>query len=148
MIKRLFIFAAAVMMIGLSGCHKHNEVDENEILKAGIQGCWELTSVTTKSASVGNVTVDVYIEFLAPDAMTLYQKIGEGRYTKFTGTYTLAEKQLSGTYTSGNKKTWGPYDATLDDEAGILTLALPEKTEKDVYKKIESIPSAVTSNVY
>ena len=147
MMKRLLIFAAAVMMIGLSGCNKHNEVDENELLKAGIQGCWEFTSITTK-VSVGNVPVSVYIEFLAPDSMNLYQKIGEGRYTKFTGKYTLADKQLSGTYDSGSKKTWGPYDASLDDEAGLLTLSLPEKTEKDVYKKIESIPSSVTSNVY
>lgn len=108
-----------------------------------ITGIWQLTSVSTK-ASVGNVQVDVYIEFAA-SSFTIYQKIGEGRYKHFTGTYVLEGTSLSGKYS--DNKPWGAvYDVTRDGET--LVLGPQGGTEKDTYKKVSSIPSSVTDNIY
>lgn len=110
--------------------------------KTSVVGCWELVSVTTKVA-VGSVNVNVYIDFKSTGSFDLYQKIGEGRYTKFTGTYKLdSDGKLSGTYDGGS--AWGPYTAALSGTS--LTLSTASETDK--YNKINAIPGSVTSNLY
>ena len=95
--------------------------------------------------SVGNVQVSVYIEFASGGSFTLYQKIGEGRYTMFTGSYSLsADNKLSGSYNGGS--AWGPYDVALS--GGTLTLTSAGGKEVDTYKKISAIPESVTGNLY
>lgn len=140
MMKKVLLFAA-VLMLGLTACHK-----EPQDLKPGadaLAGNWELVSVETK-ASVGDVNVSVYITFTAPDSFTLYQKIGEGRYTVFTGTYAVEDALLSGVYS--NNKKWGPYTLNLADD--MLKLTSANGGEVDSYRKIGEIPASVTSNLY
>ena len=129
-------FAAAMMLLS---CGNSKE----EKVSLSVDGCWELISVTTKSATVGTETVSVYIEFLA-GSFTLYQKIGEGRYTVFSGSYTIDQKEqtLSGTYADGT--AWGPYSVACSD----ANMSLSKDSETDSYKKIDAIPAAVTSNTY
>ena len=141
--KVLTILAAAALL--LCACNKPEGGGSGgggEDTPVSVEGSWELTGVTTK-ASVGGVNVSVYITF-ASGQFTLYQQIGEGRYTKFTGTYTLNDKSLSGQYDGG--KNWGPYTAALNGTN--LTLTTAGGKETDTYKKIGSIPSTVTDNLY
>ncbi len=140
--KRLLYLAAALVLAAFaSAC---GSKDNPEATKVNVTGCWELASVTTK-ASVGSVTVSVYVEFKAGGSFVLYQKIGEGRYSSFSGTYQLSdENALSGSYSGG--KAWGPYSASLSGTSLVLTSASGK--EVDTYKKIESIPASVTENVY
>ena len=112
---------------------------------ASIVGAWELSTVATK-ASVGSETVSVYLSFAEAGTFEIYQKIGAGRYTHFTGRYTLdtESKKLSGSYEDG--KAWGPYDVSLDGSS--LKLSKTEGKEVDTYRKVDSIPASVTENIY
>lgn len=140
MMKKLLLMAACVL--ALVACKK--ESGDPTPSSEGVVGIWELASVTTK-ASVGDVQVSVYVDFTNGGNFTLYQKIGEGRYTKFTGTYTLtSDSKLAGSYGSGS--TWGPYDAAVSGET--LTLASAGGKEVDTYKKISAIPENVLQNLY
>lgn len=140
MMKKLLLMAACVL--ALVACKK--EGGDPTPSSEGVVGIWELASVTTK-ASVGDVQVSVYVDFTNGGNFTLYQKIGEGRYTKFTGTYTLtSDSKLAGSYGSGS--TWGPYDAAVSGET--LTLASAGGKEVDTYKKISAIPENVLQNLY
>jgi hypothetical protein len=140
--KLLLIFAC----LGLfAACQENNPDDPGKKDQVDVTGVWELVSVATK-ANVGSVTVNVYIDFAADNSFTLYQKIGEGRYTKFSGSYKLDKETgaLSGSYSGGS--AWGPYTAARS--GGSLTLTSAGGKEVDSYKKLDSIPSSVTENVY
>lgn len=140
MLKRLAILAAAVLM--LVGCGGHNK--ENPVKALDVTGEWVLTSITTRSASIGGTQVAVYINFTAEKTFELYQKIGEGRYTYFKGTYQLSGESLSGTYDNG--KAWGSiYTVTVDGDQ--MTLTPSGGSETDNYRKT-SIPQSVKDNIY
>lgn len=128
---------AAVLTLTAVSCGKSNK-DKDEL---SIDGTWELYSVETKTVTVGTVSVDVYLEF-KDGTFLLYQRIGEGRYTRFDGFYLLKKKELTGTYAGG--KAWGPYEVELTESDLILT----KGSEKDTYKKIASVPEKVLSNMY
>ncbi|MBO4634144.1 MAG: lipocalin family protein [Bacteroidales bacterium] len=136
--KYLYILAALAL---LAACKKNDSTPVQEV--PAVSGVWELTSVTTK-VSVGNVEVSVYIDFSTEKTFTLYQKIGEGRYTRFEGLYAIEQDRLSGTYSDGT--AWGPYLFALDGDKLSLTSA--GKKEVDTYKKIEAVPESVSGNVY
>lgn len=153
MMKKLFALAAVLLTIAACG-GKDNPVTPSptpgggggggSTTKLDVTGSWELSNVETK-VSVGSVNVSVYISFTSDGSFTLYQKIGEGRYTRFTGTYTVsADNKLSGKYS--NNAAWGPYTAAM--ASGKLTLTSAGGKEVDTYTKISAIPSSVTQNIY
>lgn len=142
MMKKFLLMAACAL--ALVACKKDDGGDPTPTPATGVVGIWELSSVTTK-AVVGDVQVSVYVDFTNGGNFTLYQKIGEGRYTKFTGTYTLtSDGKLSGSYSGGS--SWGPYDAAVSGET--LTLTSAGGKEVDTYKKISAIPENVLQNLY
>ncbi|MBQ7421634.1 MAG: hypothetical protein IJV27_05815 [Prevotella sp.] len=145
MIKRLFyIAAAAVLSLALIvSCKRETMPEEQEGSK--IVGVWELTDIITKSPQIGDVNVSVYIEFLEDKSFSVYQKIGLGRYSLFTGSYDLySDETLSGKYS--NDKAWGPYSVTIGEKT--LTLKLLEGAETDIYTKVDTVPEAVRQNLY
>lgn len=141
MMKNILFMLASLAL--LAGCHRTDPEDLTPAVD--VTGSWELSSVTTR-VSVGGEQVSVYLVFSTAGSFDIYQKIGAGRYTHFTGNYTLNkdEKLLSGTYADGTK--WGPYEAAL--QGTTLTLNLPGGKEVDSYKKIDAVPESVTGNVY
>ena len=142
MMKKVLILAT--LALALFACKKENGDEPTPTPTAGITGIWELNSVATKVA-VGSVQVSVYVEFSADQSFTLYQKIGEGRYTRFNGTYALAsDGKLSGSYSGG--ESWGPYDAAVNGDT--LTLTSAGGKEVDSYKRISAVPESVTGNLY
>ena len=143
------LFAMAALLLALAACGDNKDNPENGSgggstnTKVSVTGIWELASVSTK-ATVGSVNVNVYIDFASDGSFSLYQKIGEGRYTLFTGTYSLsADNQLSGKYASGS--SWGPYSAAMS--GSNLTLTSAGGKETDTYKKISAIPESVLKNL-
>lgn len=136
--KKFWLLAVAVTLF--AACNKDNNTS-----KLDVAGSWELTGVATK-ATVGSETVEVYVEFTSEGTFTLYQKLGQGRYTVFKGNYTVdaAAGKLSGKYSGG--KTWGPYSGAV--EGNTLTLTSDGGKEVDTYKKIDAIPDAVKNNTY
>ena len=143
--KRVLYAIAVVALCLLAACGKVKQPgkEESKTQAPAIAGIWELSNITTK-ANVGSVTVSVYLDFTSDGNFTLYQKIGEGRYTKFTGTYALEKDSLSVKYSYG--KAWGPYKAEINDSS--LTLAKEGGQETDTYKKIDAVPETVTTNLY
>ncbi|MBP5218163.1 MAG: lipocalin family protein [Bacteroidales bacterium] len=139
MIKRLIILAVAAL--ALVGCKGHGD---DPVKALDVTGEWELTSIVTRSASIGGTPIAVYINFTAEKTFDLYQKIGEGRYTHFKGTYQLSGESLSGTYDNG--KTWGSV-YTVAIEGDQMTLTTTGGTEADTYRKT-TIPQSVKENVY
>ena len=125
------------MLLGLFSCSKSEEHKPLDIT-----GDWNITSITTKSATIGSQNVDVYISFQQGGAFTLYQKTGSGRFQKYEGTWTLSGKLLSGNYSDGT--SWGTtYNVSLHDE--MLTLeSNTTPVEVSVYKRT-SIPQSVVS---
>lgn len=81
-LKNVFIALAALATLAACGGGK----DEKPL---DITGEWNLVSIQTKSATLGGQTVDVYILFASDRSFTMYQKIGAGRYYKYSGTYVL-----------------------------------------------------------
>lgn len=150
MMKKLFALAAVLLTIAACGGKDNPDTPSptpgggGSTTKLDVTGSWELSNVETK-VSVGSVNVSVYITFASGDSFTLYQKIGEGRYSVFTGTYTMSsDNKLSGKYS--NNAAWGPYTAALS--GGKLTLTSAGGKEVDTYTKISSIPAAVSGNTY
>lgn len=144
MMRKLLYKAAALTVLCLAAlsCGKSNKDSETKSLK--VTGSWVLSRVETKAPTVGDVPVEIYIDFASGSAFTLYQKLGEGKFTKFTGTYTVSGKELSGSYTGGS--AWGPYEMELSEDQLVLSKA--DGVERDVYSKIDAIPTTVLSNVY
>lgn len=138
--KILFVLTSLAL---LAGCHRTDPEDLTPAVD--VTGSWELSNVTTR-VTVGSEQVSVYLVFSTSGSFDIYQKIGAGRYTHFTGNYTLnkEEKILSGTYADGTR--WGPYEAAL--QGTTLSLNHPGGTEVDSYKKIDAVPESVTGNVY
>lgn len=80
-----------------------------------IVGEWHLVSVSGL-----NTVPQVYVEFGQDLSFDLYQKVGEGRYRKFDGTYAVSGTTLSGKYSDGEK--WGSdYAVSFDGEKMLLT---------------------------
>lgn len=104
-ILALSVFAAAV------SCNKI----KGPVVAESIVAEWHLVSVSGQSSAP-----EVYVNFAQDLSFELYQKIGEGRYRKYTGSYTVTESIVSGTYSDGEK--WGSdYEASFDGENLILT---------------------------
>ena len=97
--KNLYRIILAISVLTLSvSCGKKG--DEGPVVSDKIVAEWHLLSVSGMSS-----VPQVYVEFAKDLSFELYQKIGEGRYRKYEGTYTVAGDVVSGTYADGVK--WG-----------------------------------------
>ena len=140
--RALYAFTVAALCL-LTACGGKDKPGKDKTKTSDIAGVWELSDIVTK-ASIGSVEVSVYLDFASDGKFTLYQKLGEGRYTKFTGTFALEKGVLSGNYSDA--KAWGPYNVAVDKTS--LTLEKEGGKETDVYRKIDAVPAEVTSNLY
>lgn len=122
--KRLAMLMIAAAAVLAAACGKEDK-------KVDVSGEWELTNVefVTKSAVIGSETVFVYMSFDKAGTFSIYQKLGEGRYQTFSGTWALSGDVLNGTYSDG--KNWAcPYRVSRDGDTMIM-VSSPD--EKDVY---------------
>lgn len=136
--KILTILAAMTAMLLATSC------GEKEKKPLDITGEWALQSIATKAVQIGSVKVDVYISFAQDGSFELYQKVGEGRYRRFDGNWSLLEDQLSGTYSDG--KAWGSTYTVSMDADRLIMLSSSATPEESVYTKT-TIPSDVKNNI-
>lgn len=132
---RVYLFAVALLAaFTFVGCKKNNDepaVDNSSKLV----GEWH--------CAPEEYDVDVYVAFSAEGTFDEYQRIGEGRYRHYAGTWTLNKETLSGVYSDG--ESWGSdYTVSFADDTMILT-SNNESQEAMTYFK-ETIPADVKSS--
>jgi len=94
---------------------------------------WHSTSLVLDDA-------DIYLDFFEQGTFIIYQKIGEGGHTAYTGTWTLNGNILSGKY-SGGEDWAASYAITMHDK--FLTLiSQNEAAEESVFQTC-TIPEEV-----
>ena len=77
--------------------------------------------------------VDVYVAFATEGTFDEYQRIGEGRYRHYAGTWSVNKSELSGVYADGTE--WGSsYALSFDGDTMTLT-AKNDSEEAIVYTK-------------
>lgn len=117
----------------------------NEAAKAvDVVGEWELYSIdgTPADGLEEGFKTTVYLSFTAEGNFEIFQKLGEGRFRKYEGTFSVTEDLLSGTYSDG--ESWG---ATYKAENGGSTLTLTAQNgsnEVSIYNAC-TIPADVRS---
>ena len=134
--KKSLILALVSALTLLVSC-KEEEIPLNII------GTWGITDIQTKSATLGGQTVEIYITFNEDSTFQLYQMIGQGRFSSFSGTWTLVETTLDGKYSDGS--AWGSsYQISQNDDR--TTLVMSCAGEDYSYKKT-TLPSDIESKL-
>lgn len=128
--KILYMLSAALLLIA---CGDKNGGKETEpALEELICGEWHSTSVA--------VDADIYMAFSEDKTFELYQKVGEGAYRLYRGTWNLEENILAGRYNDG--EDWAAsYEVIINDKTLTLT-SKNDAAEESVFMK-ESIPAEV-----
>ena len=105
----LLIISAAFLAASCGSKEEGPNVSENIVAE------WHLTSVSGMSS-----VPQIYINFAQDLSFQLYQKVGDGRYRRYDGTYTVASTVLSGKYADG--QAWGSsYTVSFDGDVLVLT---------------------------
>ena len=137
MMMKRFILILASALVAVAGCRKDNP----QPASGGVEGEWELVSVSfgTKSAVVGDETVEVYVEFASGGKFSLYQQLGAGRFAAYGGSWTLSGETLSGKYSDGS--SWA-CDYSVGSGDGSLTLTAVGSGDSYIYRSC-TIPDSV-----
>ena len=134
--KILYIISAVLFIIGCSD--KNGEGNKGPSLKEQIHGEWHSNSLPTEDS-------DIYISLGADGVFDLYQKIGEGDYRLYRGTWNLEGNLLSGKYNDG--EDWGAsYHVTMNKEHMTL-ISNNEAAQESVFEKC-IIPEEVKDTPY
>lgn len=129
------VLTVMLCILCLVGCNKKPKPGDMDL-----SGEWHL-----KSFSAGNAEeaeVDVYLAFdNQSKAFALYQRLGEGHYSFYEGSFLLKNGILSGTYKDGSNFACS-YTVTL--EGDVLTLTSRDVAPEEICIYIrEAIPASV-----
>ena len=130
LMKRLLFILTALMVITATGCKKDPKPID---CKATLPGEWHCMPE--------GIDAEVYAAFEENGSFDLYQKVGEGRYRHYTGSWTCEGNTLSGIYSDGI--AWGSsYTVAFTDKDNMTLTTLNGSDEAMVYTR-ESVPSEV-----
>lgn len=109
--KKLFVKILALLALAaaFAGCKKDDGAPET----GRIVGEWHYANGQTGAAQI-----DVYLAFDANSTFAVYQKIGEGAYRRYTGTYTLEGNALTGVYSNGDPWASG-YTVNIEADGSL-----------------------------
>lgn len=131
----LKILGIAIAFLALAACKK------DESAAVDVSGQWHL--VSSDRIDIEASGIDVYISFTASGRFELYQKIGDGRYRYFSGTYTMDGSRLAGTYSDAT--AWGStYTVSVSD--GTLVMTAENSSAEVCTYASEQIPQDVISD--
>ena len=130
---RIYFLTAVLCALALVGCGKEKDTPKvNNATK--VVGEWH--------CAPEGYDVDVYVAFDADGSFEEYQRLGEGRYRHYAGTWSVNKSELSGVYADGTE--WGSsYTLSFNGDTMTLT-ANNDSAEAIVYTKCE-IPTEVKS---
>ena len=129
--KRLLYFISALMLMVSCGGDKDGQQTE---LTLEQKLCTEWHSTTL------SLDADLYISFAGDKTFELYQKIVEGAYRLYRGTWNLEEDILTGKYNDGEE--WAAtYQISIEGNTLTMT-SMNDAAEVSVYEKTE-IPSRI-----
>lgn len=127
--KILFFISALIIMVS---CGDKGGKQPELTLEDKLCTDWHSTSLSLEA--------DIYISFADNNTFELYQKIVEGAYRLYRGTWNLEEDILTGKYNDG--EDWAAaYQISIDGETLTMT-SKNDVAEVSVYKKTV-IPSSV-----
>mgnify|MGYP003497601850 FL=1 len=122
------ILFAAAAILALASC-----VKSEEALVKKLAGDWYYETVES------DVPVQVYVSFANDMTFQLFQKVGDGAFRRYTGTYTFDGTVLDGVYS--DKSTWKEAkNVTIDGD--ILT-AVGVKTGETITYVRKLVPATV-----
>ncbi len=136
-IKNIFklLIPAVSCLLLLSACNKSPKKADTDI-----SGEWTMVS----SDGMDMDEVSVYLSFTQTKEFDLYQKLGEGRYRHYSGTYNLTDNILSGTYKDGSKFA-DSYLITLEADKTVLIMKSQNGAGLESRYEKSTIPSEVKS---
>lgn len=128
---RIYFLITALCALAFVGCGKEKDTPKVDNA-AKVVGEWH--------CAPEGMDVDVYVAFDAAGTFDEYQRLGEGRYRHYAGTWSVNKSTLSGVYADGTE--WGSsYTLSFDGETMTLT-ANNDSAEAIVYTKT-TIPADV-----
>ena len=128
--KKLFYFISAIMLMVSCG----EKEGPKPSIDLGSEICTEWHSTTLA------LDADIYLSFASDNTFELYQKIVEGAYRLYRGTWNLEEGILTGKYNDG--EDWAAaYQIDIDGTTLTMT-SKNDAGEVSVYEKTE-IPATV-----
>lgn len=124
-----YLLMTAILVVSF-GCNKPVNPQTPKIV-----GSWELVDIQyTKSAQIGDQTVEVTITFGADGSFQMSQMLGQGRPTEYSGNWTLDGDVLSGNYSDG--KPWGSsYIVAVEETSMSMTPAGESAPETYIYSR-------------
>lgn len=128
--KRILLIISAVLI--LASCGKDGK---KKTTADYLYGKWHSTSIS--------VTGDVYINFTDDMKFEMFQKIGEGAYRLYRGSWNVEGDLLTGKYNDG--EDWAAaYTVTVDDRS-LTMISTNDAAEKSTYTRTE-IPEDVRNS--
>lgn len=122
--KILYVICAALL---IAGC---GNKEEKKSLSEQLVGDWHSTSLTMSDAYT--YAGEVYIGFSADKTFELYQKIGEGAFRLYRGTWNLDGDLLVGKYNDG--EAWGAqYRISIDGKTLTMKYSVHDSEVTAVY---------------
>lgn len=89
--------------------------------------------------------VSVYVSFDEEGTFDLYQKIGDGKYRHYSGTWSVDENIISGLYSDGSE--WGSSYSLEFVQADIMIMTALNGSEDEMTYFKEAIPAEIKDNV-
>lgn len=128
--RRLLYTMMLLVAVVATGCNKE-KTPENIAPK--LYGEWHCTPE--------GIDADVYVSFNDDGSFALYQRVGEGRYRSYSGSWFVKGTTLSGIY--ADESAWGSdYSVSLPDGDTMRLTALNGSEEVMTYLRT-TIPAEV-----
>lgn len=129
--KSKILFTAMLAVLAFVGCGKEKDTPKVDNA-ANVVGEWH--------CAPEGMDVDVYVAFDAAGTFDEYQRIGEGRYRHYAGTWSVNKSELSGVYADGTE--WGSSYA-LSFDGDTMTLTAKNDSEEAILYTKTVIPAEV-----
>ena len=108
---RIYFIAFALVALAMSGCKKEPQPTPVTDVKAMVVGEWHCAPEA--------YDIDVYVSFDASGTFDHYQRIEEGRYRHYNGTWSVEGNLLSGVYSDG--EAWGSsYNVSFEGSSMVI----------------------------